>query len=313
MRSFVTGGAGFIGSHLVDRLVEKGEVTVYDNFSLGQKEYIKQHLGRKGFRVCAADVLDFPTLKEAMKGHDCVFHISASNNIAGGLEQTDLDLKQGTMATYNVLEAMRQNGIKRIVYSSSATVYGNPKVFPTPEDYGPLLTVSLYGASKLASEGLIYAYSNLFGLQAWIFRFGNVSGSRATHAVLFDFINKLRKNPRELEILGDGQQKRPFFVVQDCVDGMLFGLEHAKDPVNVFNLGVSSMTDITTVARILVEEMGLGDVTFKYTGGPLGFPGDVPKVSLDVEKMARLGWRTRYDSTQAVRQAIRNMLDECQM
>jgi UDP-glucose 4-epimerase len=308
MKYFVTGGAGFVGSHLVDRLVEKGEVTVYDNFSLGRREFLEPHFGNNGFRVYEADVLDIETLQKAMQGYDCVFHISASNNIAGGLEMTDLDLKQGTIATYNVLEAMRRNRIKKIVYSSSATVYGQAKVFPTPEDYGPLLPISLYGASKLASEGLISTYCNLFGFQAWIFRFGNVSGVRATHAVLFDFINKLRENPKELEILGDGNQKRPFFLVQDCVDGMLFGLEHSKEQVNVFNLGVSSMTDITTVARILVEEMGLKDVRFKYIGGSLGFPGDVPQVSLNVEKMTKLGWRARYDSTEAVRQAIRDML-----
>lgn len=308
MKYFVTGGAGFVGSHLVDRLADRDEVTVYDNFSLGRQDFIKQHVGRKGFALYEADVLDFDMLKDAMRGHDLVCHISASNDIAGGLEETDLDLKQGTLATYNILEAMRQNGVNKIVYSSSATVYGETKVLPTPEDYAPQLPVSLYGASKVASEGLISAYCHLFDMQAWIFRFGNVSGSRATHAVLFDFINKLRRNPQELEILGDGNQKRPFFLVQDCVEGILFGLDHADDRINIFNLGVSSMTDINTVARILVEEMGLSNVRFRYTGGPLGFPGDVPQVSLNVEKMARLGWRARYNSTKAVRQAIRDML-----
>lgn len=308
MRAFVTGGAGFIGSNLVDKLMQLGEVTVYDNFSLGRKEYLEQHIDKKGFKVVMADVLHPLVLKQAMKGHDIVFHLSASNNIAGGLGQTDLDLKQGTQATYNVLEAMRLNGIKKIVYSSSATVYGNAKVFPTPED-ALLRPVSLYGASKLASEGLITAYCNLFDMQAWIFRFGNVSGKRATHAVIVDFINKLKNNPKELEILGDGKQQRPFFLVQDCVGGMLFGLNHSNEQVNVFNLGVSSTTDITTVAEILVEEMGLQNVRFKYTGGSLGFPGDVPKVSLDVEKMAKLGWKAKYGSREAVRQAIKDMLN----
>jgi len=308
MRAFVTGGAGFIGSNLADKLMQLGEVTVYDNFSLGRKEYLEQHIDKKGFKVVMADVLHPLALKQAMKGRNIVFHLSASNNIAGGLGQTDLDLKQGTQATYNVLEAMRLNGIKKIVYSSSATVYGNAKVFPTPED-ALLRPVSLYGASKLASEGLITAYCNLFDMQAWIFRFGNVSGKRATHAVIVDFINKLKNNPKELEILGDGKQQRPFFLVQDCVDGMLFGLNHSNEQVNVFNLGVSSTTNITTVAEILVEEMGLQNVRFKYTGGSLGFPGDVPKVSLDVEKMAKLGWKAKYGSREAVRQAIKDMLN----
>ncbi len=309
MKYFVSGGAGFIGSHLVDRLAEMGDVTIYDNLSNGRHEYIHRHLGKKSARLFENDILDLQQLTKAMAGHDVVFHLSASNNIAGGLEHTDLDLKQGTIATYNILEAMRLNGIKKLVYSSSATVYGKATVFPTPED-ALLRPVSLYGASKLASEGLASAYNNLFGIQAWIFRFGNVSGSRQTHAVLVDFINKLKKNPAELEILGDGTQRRCFFLVQDCVDGMLFGLAHAREPVNIFNLGVSSTTDITTVAEILVEEMGLSNVVFRYTGGKLGFPGDVPQVSLSVEKMAQLGWRARFDSTAAVRQAIRDLLDK---
>jgi UDP-glucose 4-epimerase len=310
MKFFVTGGAGFIGSNLVDRLIEKGDVTVYDNLSLGREDYISQHINKRNFKLIHGDVLDFESLLSVMKGYDCVFHISASNDIAGGLEHTDLDLKQGAMATYNVLEAMRRNGIKKIIYSSSATVYGEAKVFPTPEGQTFQQPVSLYGASKVAGEAFISAYCHLFDMQAWIFRFGNVTGKRQTHAVLFDFINKLKKNPRELEILGDGKQKRCFFLVQDCVDGILFGFERAKDRINVFNLGVSSMTDITTVAKILVEEMGLKDVKFKYTGGPLGFPGDVPQVSLDVEKMAKLGWRVRFESTDAVRQAIKDYLHE---
>ena len=308
MRYFVTGGAGFIGSHLVDRLAEMGDVTVYDNLSTGGKEYIAHHLGREGFRLVEADLLDFDTLRKAVADHDVVFHLSASNDIMGGPENRNLDLHQGTLATSHVLEAMLSNGIKQMVYSSSATVYGAARQLPTPEGYAPLLPVSLYGASKLACEGLISAYCHLFGFQAWIFRFGNVSGSRATHGVILDFINKLRRDPSQLEILGDGNQRRPFFMVQDCVDGMLHGLRHAHQQVNLFNLGCDTITDVNTVARIAVEEMGLDGVGFKYSGGPLGFLGDVPDVSLGVEKMARLGWRARYSSDQAVRQAVREML-----
>jgi UDP-glucose 4-epimerase len=308
MKYFVTGGAGWVGSHLVDRLVEMGDVTVYDNFSTGRKEYIQQHFGKEGFSVCEADVLDLEKLLVAINGHDVVCHLSASNDIAGGLENTDLDLKQGTIATYNVLEAMRRTGIKKIVYSSSATVYGKANIFPTPEESTLLQPVSLYGASKVASEALISAYCNLYNIQVWIFRFGNVSGTRATHAVIHDFIIKLKKNPEELEIWGDGTQKRCYFLVQDCVDGIIFGMQYAREQLNVFNLGVSSMTDVNTVANILIDEMGLKDVNFKYTGSSLGFPGDVPEVSLNVEKMGKLGWYAKYDSDNAVRQAIREML-----
>ncbi len=308
MKYFVTGGAGWVGSHLVDRLVEMGDVTVYDNFSTGKKEFIKQHSGRKGFLVHEADVLDLEKLTNAMKGHDFVFHLSASNDIAGGLQNTDLDIKQGLMATYNVLEAMRQNTINKIAYSSSATVYGKATVLPTPEECTLQQPVSLYGASKVASEALISAYSNLYDIQAWIFRFGNVSGGRATHAVIYDFIHKLRQNPEELEIWGNGRQKRCYFLVQDCVDGILFGVANAGEKLNVFNLGVSSMTDVTKVAHILVEEMGLKNVKYKYTGEDLGFPGDVPEVSLDTKKMKQLGWQARYESDDAVRRAVRDML-----
>jgi len=308
MRYFITGGAGWVGSNLVDRLVKIGDVTVYDNLSTGKIEFIEQHLKLKNFSFQQADLLDLSTLFEAIKGYDVVFHLSACNDIAGGLSQTDLDLKQGTITTYNVLESMRKLNISKIVYSSSATVYGNATLVPTPEDYGPLFPQSLYGAAKLACEGLISAYSNLYDMQAWIFRFGNVSGRHATHGVIYDFVNKLKKNPYELEILGDGSQKRPYFLVQDCVDGILFGLQNAKDKLNYFNVGVSSVTDVTTVADIVAEEMGLKNVKYKYSGTKLGFPGDVPYVSLSVEKMAKLGWRARYDSDDAVRQAIRDML-----
>lgn len=295
MKYFITGGAGFIGSNLAERL---DDVTIYDNFSTGN--YIKP-----ASTTIRADVIDLPYLTKAMRGHECVFHLAASNDIAGGLAHTDLDLRNGTLATYNVLEAMRINGIKKLVYSSSATVYGNAEHYPTSES-DLIQPISLYGASKVASESLIRAYCNLFDMQAWIFRFGNVTGKRQNHGCLHDFINKLRDNPDELEIWGDGTQKRCFFLVQDCVDGILFGLEHAKEQVNVFNLGVSSMTDINTVVGILTSEMGLNPkVRYVPT-----FKGDVPQVSLNVEKMAKLGWTARFESTDAVRQAVKDILND---
>ena len=308
MRYFVTGGAGFIGSHLVDRLVNMGEVTVYDNLSSGKKEFIDHHLGNDSFKFIEADLLGLDTLKEAMKGHDVVFHMAANPEARAGIVDTDLDLKQGTIVTYNVLETMREKGIKKIVFTSSGTVYGETPVMSTPEDYGPLLPISLYGASKLACEGLITAFCHIFKMQAWIFRLANVVGARATHGAIFDFINKLRQNLKELEILGDGTQEKPYLLVDDCIDGILFGFQHAIEQANIFNLSCHSSTSVSAIAEKVVEEMGLSEVKFKYIGGNRGWPGDVPQVRLSVERMKRLGWKVKYTSNEVVRRAIRDIL-----
>lgn len=307
-RYFVTGGAGFIGSHLVDRLVRLGNVAVYDNLSSGKKEFIQPHLTSKGFQLITADLLDLDRLSKAMRSHDVIFHMAANPDARWGIRNTRLDLEQETIVTYNVLEAMRLNGIKKIVFSSSGTVYGETPVRPLREDYGPALPISLYGAGKLASEGLVSAFCGTFGMQAWIFRFANVVGGRATHGAIVDFIKKLKANPYELEILGDGKQCKPYLHVMDCVDGILFGLKNANDRINLFNLGCSSATDVDSVARILIEEMGLKGVTFKYTGSDRGWPGDVPQVRFNVRKLQRLGWKTAHTSDDAVRRAIRDIL-----
>lgn len=305
---FLTGGAGFIGSHLADRLVNMGTVTVYDNLSSGKKEFIEHHFGKKNFCFIQADLLDSDALKETIKRHDVVFHIAANPEARAGIRDTDLDLEQGTIATYNVLEAMRLNGIKKIVFASSSTVYGETPIEPIPEDYGPLQPISLYGASKLACEGLITAFCHLFSMQAWIFRFANVVGVRATHGVILDFMNKLKGSPGELEILGNGTQEKPYIYVEDCVEGILWGLRHSNGQVNMFNLGASSSTSVSTIARMLAEEMELTNVKFRYTGDERGWPGDVPQVRFDTSRMERLGWKTKYGSDEAVRKAIRNIL-----
>jgi UDP-glucose 4-epimerase len=309
MRYFVTGGAGFIGSHLVDRLMAEGNyVTVFDNFSVGKMEFIKQHIKNKKFKLIQADLLDLGILKKSIIGHDVVFHLAANPEARLGIENTELDLKQETIVTYNVLEAMRVNGIQKIVFSSSGTIYGETPSIPIPENYGPALPISLYGAGKLASEGLVSAFCGTFGMQAWIYRFANVVGSRATHGVIYDFINKLRQNPVELEILGDGNQNKPYLHIEDCVDGMLFGLKNAHDKLNVFNLGCTTATNVNNIARMLTEEMGFNEVVFRYTGGDRGWPGDVPQFRCDVEKASKLGWKAKYPSDEAVRKAIREML-----
>lgn len=310
MKYFITGGAGFIGSHLVDKLVAMSQVTVYDNLSSGNKNFINYHLGREGFQFIQADLLEFDTLAKAMTGHDIVFHMAANPDARDGIRDTDIDLKQGTIATRNVLEAMRVSGIKRIVFASSSTVYGETPVEPISEDYGPLQPISLYGASKVASEGLITAFCHLFNIQAWIFRLANVAGTRATHGVIFDFMNKLKQNPEELEILGDGNQEKPYIHVEDCVDGILYGFRHSNSQVNVFNLGCSSTTKVSAIAQMLVEEMGLRSVRFKYAGGDGGWPGDVPQVRFDTSHMERLGWKPKYTSNEAIRRALRDILSQ---
>jgi len=307
-RYFITGGAGFIGSHLVDRLISSGEVSVYDNLSSGKREFIQHHSGKHNFRFIQADLLDFDTLNQAIAAHDIVFHLAANPDVKAGSTNTNLDLQQGTMTTHNVLEAMRLNQISKIIFASSSTVYGEAGTKAVAEDYGPVLPISLYGASKLACEGLISAFCHLFDMQAWIFRFANVVGARASHGVIFDFINKLKQNPYELEILGDGTQEKPYLYIDDCIDGILFGLEHFQEQVNVLNLGTDSSTNVTAIANMVFEAMGLSGVKFKYTGGNRGWRGDVPQVRFDITKMKNLGWKPKYNSDDAVRHAIRDII-----
>jgi UDP-glucose 4-epimerase len=304
-RFFVTGGAGFIGSHLVSRLLESAEVTVYDNLSTSREENIKHNLASGRLRFIQADLQDFDSLQKAIAGHDIVFHLAANPDVRAGIANTSLDLKMGTLNTHNVLEAMRLNGISKIVFASSSTVYGEAGTRSVAETYGPLLPISLYGASKLACEGFISAFSHLFNMQAWIFRFANVVGEGLSHGVIFDFINKLKKNPSELEILGDGRQQKPYLYVGDCIEGILFGLSHSNEHVNIFNLGTGSSTSVSAIADMVVQAMGLANVKFSYTGGTRGWRGDVPQVRYDTTRMKALGWEPRFSSDEAVRKTIR--------
>jgi UDP-glucose 4-epimerase len=310
MKAFVTGGAGFIGSHLVDRLMLQGSVTVYDNFTSGRKDFIQHHIGKKNFSVIEADLLDFGDLKKAIAGHNIVFHLAANPDARLGISDTSLDLQQETIATFNVLEAMRTNSIKKIVFSSSGTIYGETPVVPINEDYGPVLPISLYGAGKLASEALISAFCNTFDMKAWIFRFANIVGDRGTHGVIFDFIHKLKRNPVELEILGDGMQEKPYLEVNDCIDGIFFVLRHSNDKVNVYNLGCDSSTSVRTIARIVLEEMNLPLTKSVYTGTDRGWPGDVPQYRCDCRKVNALGWQAKYSSNEAVRIAVKELVKE---
>jgi UDP-glucose 4-epimerase len=300
-RQFITGGAGFIGSHLVDRLLAEGNaITVYDNLASGSRENIAGHFSDNNFTFIEGDLLDFASVKKAMPGHEIVWHLGANTDIPGGNRITDLDLRNCTTATYNVLEAMRQNGIKKLLFTSTSAVYGEIEKMPTSEDDGPILPISLYGAGKLAGEGLVSAYSHLFGIQAWMFRFGNVIGYRMGHGVIYEFINNLRKNPEELEILGDGTQDKNYFLVEDCIEGMLGAFRNSSAPCDVFNLGSETNVNVATIARIVTEEMGLKNVRSRYTGGKRGWPGDVPIVHFSLRKIAKLGWEPQHTSEEVM-------------
>ena len=308
MKAFVTGGAGFIGSHLVDRLISDGyKVTVFDNLSSGKKEFISHNLGNSCFSFVKADLLDKKVIEEEIRDHDVVFHIAANPDVRGGVDDPSMAEKD-IQATYNLLDAMRKTGVKKIVFSSSSVIYGETPAMPLPENYGPLLPISVYGAAKLACEGLISSFAHTFDLQGWMFRFANVVGIRGTHGVIVDFINKLKKNPCELEILGDGKQKKPYLYVTECVDGIMHGFMHADDQINVFNLGVDSATEVKRIGELVVEEMGLENVDFKYTGGKRGWRGDVPHFQFDISKIKKLGWKPCLSSDEAVKKAIKEIL-----
>lgn len=303
MRSFVVGGAGFIGSHMVDRLVERGPVTVYDNLSVGKTAFIEGHLASGRAMLVQADALDPDRLTEAMRGHDLVVHLAANPEARWGLERTRLDLEQGTIATYNVLEAMRRAGVPRLIFSSSGTVYGETEKVCAEGDLGNL-PISLYGASKFAGEALIAAFVECFGLTARIYRFGNVVGPRGTHGAALDFLKKIRDKQTELEVLGDGRQAKPYLFVTDCVDGMLFGLDRVEGKLDIFNLAPPDTTSVTRIAELCVAASPYPGAVIRYTGGDRGWPGDVPRSRMDPGKLAALGFRVSCSSDEAVKRAV---------
>ena len=311
MRALVTGGAGFIGSHLVDRLVARGDkVLVVDNLSSGVLDFIKDHIENGKVDFSNTDLKDLDALKPLMHGVDIVYHLAANPDIRLGTRITDTDLNEGTIATYNVLESMRLAGVKKIAFASSSVVYGEDAPMPTPEDHGPCLPISLYGASKQAGEGLIGAWVGTFGLQAWIFRFANIIGERGTHGVIFDFIHKLKKDPSRLEVLGNGLQEKSYMEVGDCVDAMLHVISNTNESINLYNLGSNDTCSVRNIAAIVVKETGCTDASIEDTGGDRGWAGDIPKAMLAINRLIDLGFKVNYDSEEAVAHTARVLIQE---
>jgi UDP-glucose 4-epimerase len=304
MKMFITGGAGFIGSNLADRLLEQGHaVTVYDNFSTGLRPFLEQAAQSPRFRLIEGDLLALPELKRAMAGHDFVFHLAANADVRFGTHHPSKDLEQNTIATFHVLEAMRANGIRRVAFSSTGSIYGEPQVFPTPEDAPFPVQTSLYGASKLAGEGLIAAYATGFGFQGYIFRFVSILGERYTHGHVFDFYRKLLDNPNQIEVLGNGQQRKSYLHVQDCIDAMLMVLEKANEAMNIYNLGTDEYCRVDDSLGWICSHLALNPRR-SYSGGERGWIGDNPFIFLDTAKLRSLGWRPRLTIRAAVLQTL---------
>jgi UDP-glucose 4-epimerase len=300
MNIVVTGCAGFIGSSLVDRLLAEGHiVTGVDNFSTGQRQFIDNALSQSRFKLFEGDLLDATELTKWFSGAEIVFHLAANADVRFGTEHPKKDLEQNTIATYNVLEAMRENGIHKIAFSSTGSVYGEANVIPTPEDAPFPVQTSLYGASKLAGEGLIQAYCEGFGFQGWIFRFVSILGERYTHGHVFDFYKQLKGDPKVLHVLGNGKQRKSYLYVQDCIDAILLAVEKATDRINIFNLGVDAYCEVNDSIGWISSALG-ANPRLEYTGGERGWIGDNPFIYLDTAKIRALGWSPKSNIREGI-------------
>jgi UDP-glucose 4-epimerase len=310
MRVLITGGAGFIGSHLCDALVERGDkVLCIDNLSLGREENVAHLRQRPGFRFVKLDVLDSSGMDALLTGAGCeaVFHLAANSDIRRGSEDRQVDLQATFLSTVEVLETMLRKGIKRIFFASTSAIFGDTREV-LDEDFGPLRPVSFYGASKLAAEAYLSVFVHHFAFRASVLRFPNVVGPRSTHGAVHDFIGRLRDDPSRLVVLGDGSQTKPYLYVGDLVRAMLLVFDRAASPLDVYHVAGAGQTSVGEIARIVVAEMGLAGIPIEFTGGNVGWVGDVPFFQYNTARIRRLGFAHRYDSTAAVRLAVRKIL-----
>jgi len=305
----VTGCAGFIGSTLVDRLLKLGCTVIgVDNFSTGQLRFLSSALSDPNFTLFQIDLLDLNSMKNAFVGGEVVFHFSANADVRFGTENPRRDLEQNTIATYNVLEAMRANEIKRIAFSSTGSVYGEAPVVPTSENSPFPIQTSLYGASKVACEGLIAAYCEGFGFKSWIFRFVSILGERYTHGHIFDFYKKLQADPTCLPVLGNGKQRKSYLYVQDCIDAIFLAMDRAMEKVNIFNLGVDGYCEVNDSIGWICQELGLKP-RLEYAGGDRGWIGDNPFIFLDTKRIQSLGWKPKVSINEGVIKTVRYLRD----
>jgi UDP-glucose 4-epimerase len=309
MRAFITGAAGFIGSTMADRLLRDGHSVVgYDNLSSGQDRFLDRARGAKAFELVRGDILDAAALTAAMKGCDFVFHFAANADVRFGVDHPSRDLEQNTIGTFRVLDAMRVNGIKQIAFSSTGSVYGEAPIFPTPEDAPFPIQTSLYGAAKVAGEGLIQAFCEGFAMQSWIFRFVSILGERYSHGHVFDFYKSLRKDPTKLRILGNGKQRKSYLHVDDCVQAMLTAIERAQDKVNILNLGTDEYCEVNDSVGWICEALGINPER-SYTGGDRGWIGDNPFILLDCKRMRALGWAPTLTIREGILKTLRYLQD----
>jgi UDP-glucose 4-epimerase len=315
MKALVTGGAGFIGSHLVDKLVALGaDVTVVDNLRSGKLDNLAGHLDNKDLHFVKCDITNLDELLSSFSDYDTVYHFAANPEVRVGFSDTDIDFNHNVIATRNILEACRRSGsVKRLVFTSTSTIYGEAAKMPTPENYGPTKPISMYGASKNACEALISGYSHLFGFQSMIFRMANVIGPRSNHGVIYDFLTKLLRNRYTMEVLGNGKQSKSYLHVTDCIDALLYASEHSpNDLLSIYNVGSLDRIDVISIANAVIAAAGLKDVKIVLSdiqGDGRGWKGDIKEMLLDISKLTSLGWQPRYNSIEAVQITTEHLIN----